>query len=80
VATCFFIDTANNIIAYIKTIFNLLPKGGLWVNLGPLLYHYADVQNEVSIELSWEELKIIILKIGFKITEEKEIQATYTST
>jgi carnosine N-methyltransferase len=65
VASCFFIDTANNVIAYIKTIYNTLKKGGIWVNLGPLLYHYADMPNEVSIELSWEELKIIINKIGF---------------
>ena len=64
-ASCFFIDTANNVIAYIKTIYNTLKKGGIWVNLGPLLYHYADMPNEVSIELSWEELKIIINKIGF---------------
>ena len=40
----FFIDTANNIISYIETIYNLLKKDGLWVNFGPLLYHYADME------------------------------------
>ena len=42
VCTIFFIDTANDIIEYIKTIYNCLKKGGVWINLGPLLYHYAD--------------------------------------
>ena len=44
VATCFFIDTANNIISYIETIYNLLKNDGIWVNFGPLLYHYADME------------------------------------
>jgi len=34
---------------------------------GPLLYHYSEMQTECSIELSWEELKLIIPKFGFKI-------------
>ena len=63
VVTCYFIDTANNIIEYIETIYNILKVGGLWINFGPLLYHYTDNENEVSIELSWNEIKNII--IGF---------------
>lgn len=34
---------------------------------GPLLYHFADVMNELSIELSYEQLRVAILKIGFII-------------
>lgn len=60
VVTCFFIDTANNIIDYILTLHKCLKKGGVWINFGPLLYHYADMQNEISIELSWEEVKHVI--------------------
>lgn len=66
VVTCFFLDTANNVIEYIETIYNIMKKGGLWINFGPLLYHYSDMPNECSIELSWEELKNIIKKIGFE--------------
>ena len=55
-ATIFFIDTAHNIIEYIKTIYNILKEDGVWINIGPLLYHYADMSDEVSIELSWEEI------------------------
>ena len=68
VITCFFIDTANNVIEYITTIYNILKPGGVWINFGPLLYHYADMIEEKSIELSWEEIRHITEKIGFIIT------------
>ena len=79
VITSFFIDTANNIIQFIEIIYNILKKGGIWINIGPLLYHFHDIQNEVSIELSWEEVKKIILKFGFEIKSEKMIDSTYSS-
>ncbi|EDO34821.1 predicted protein [Nematostella vectensis] len=60
IATCFFIDTAHNVISYIEHIFNLLKPGGYWINLGPLLYHFADMLNEMSIELSYQDIKRII--------------------
>eukprot|EP01017_Pseudomicrothorax_dubius_P051369 TRINITY_DN987_c0_g1_i3.p1 TRINITY_DN987_c0_g1~~TRINITY_DN987_c0_g1_i3.p1 ORF type:complete len:422 (+),score=109.32 TRINITY_DN987_c0_g1_i3:115-1266(+) len=77
IATCFFIDTANNIIQYIETIYNILKPGGVWVNFGPLLYHYAELTNECSIELSWEELRHVILQFGFEIKSEEVRQSTY---
>lgn len=79
VATVFFIDTAHCIISYIETIYNILKPGGYWINLGPLLYHYSDIPNEVSIELSYEELKKVVKQIGFVIQrEEKDVRSTYT--
>ena len=42
VVTVFFIDTAPNLIRYIETIHNCLQDGGVWINLGPLLWHFAD--------------------------------------
>lgn len=42
VATVFFVDTAPNIIAYIETVKNCLKKGGIWINLGPLLWHFEN--------------------------------------
>ncbi|KAG7010022.1 hypothetical protein G7Y79_00001g002940 [Physcia stellaris] len=42
VATVFFIDTAPNIIRYIEVVRNCLKKGGAWVNVGPLLWHFGD--------------------------------------
>ncbi|KAI5296057.1 hypothetical protein KEM52_005870 [Ascosphaera acerosa] len=42
VTTVFFIDTAPNIIRYIATIHGCLKPGGLWINVGPLLWHTRD--------------------------------------
>ncbi|TVY53174.1 Carnosine N-methyltransferase [Lachnellula cervina] len=42
VATVFFLDTAPNIIRYIEVIRNCLRKGGLLVNIGPLLWHFEN--------------------------------------
>ncbi|XP_034123947.1 carnosine N-methyltransferase isoform X2 [Drosophila guanche] len=67
VATCFFIDCANNVIDFIRTIYKILVPGGIWVNLGPLLYHYSDVNGQNSIEPSYEDLCIIIESVGFVI-------------
>uniref|UniRef100_A0A5F8GS36 Carnosine N-methyltransferase n=1 Tax=Monodelphis domestica TaxID=13616 RepID=A0A5F8GS36_MONDO len=33
IATCFFIDTAHNVIDYIDTIWKILKPGGIWINL-----------------------------------------------
>lgn len=46
IATCFFIDTAHNVIDYIATINKILKPGGLWVNIGPLHWHYSEQPNE----------------------------------
>merc|ERR1711865_438774 len=56
----------------------LIRPGGLWINLGPLLYHYAEVETEISVELSWEEIRPHILKY-FTIDEEAVRVAWYTS-
>lgn len=71
VATCFFIDCAPNVVDFIETIYHILKPGGIWINLGPLLYHYSDVKNHQSIEPSFEVLKEVILKIGFVIEKSK---------
>jgi carnosine N-methyltransferase len=42
VVTVFFLDTAPNVIRYIKTIHNCLKPGGVFVNVGPLLWHFDD--------------------------------------
>lgn len=79
IASCFFIDCANNIVAFIEAIYNILKPGGYWVNLGPLLYHFSDQVDEKSIEPSYEEVKSIITGIGFNyIVEETGIQTSYT--
>ncbi|KAM3611418.1 uncharacterized protein V6R79_018205 [Siganus canaliculatus] len=79
VATCFFIDTAHNVIEYVETIWKILKPGGVWINLGPLLYHFENMANELSIELSYEDIRRAIIKLGFHLEVEKEsVQTTYT--
>lgn len=76
VATCFFLDTAHNIFDYVDTIFCTLKKGGIWVNFGPLLFHYKEIYNEVSIEVSWEVLRDYIGE-RFEWLEEEMVETTY---
>jgi carnosine N-methyltransferase len=78
VATSFFIDTATNIVAYIETIWKILKPGGYWINLGPLLYHFADLPGEDSIEPSYEDVRFVIEKTGFQIVKEQtDVKTTY---
>lgn len=76
VATCFFLDTALNIIDYIQTIHHCLKDTGVWINMGPLNWHFeGDTRNGTSalegMELSREELFLLIDKLGFEILELK---------
>lgn len=71
VATCFFIDTGRSIFSYIETIHHILKPGGLWINLGPLLYHFADMPGETCVQLSFDEVRRFVTRIGFEILEER---------
>lgn len=78
VATCFFIDCANNIVDFVETIYRILVPGGIWVNLGPLLYHFSDIPNEDSIEPTYEDLMPIIEEVGFEVlSSETGIRTKY---
>ena len=98
VVTVFFLDTAPNLLNYIQTIHNCLTRGGYWINLGPLLWHFeergasdlakasdhvlqgksgtrsnAGIAEPGSIELTNEEVLLLVESMGFKI-EEQEIR------
>jgi len=77
VVTCFFLDTAHNALAYIDTIAGLLRAGGVWLNLGPLLWHFADMPHEHSVELTWEEVRGAIVASGFVLEKEAYVRASY---
>ena len=62
---------------YVEKIYTILKPGGLWINLGPLLYHYAETRTE-SIEPSYDLLKSAIQKIGFEFKKEETIPGCYT--
>jgi hypothetical protein len=68
--TCFFLDTAENLIEYLQAINRLSSqfKGKKkWINLGPLKYGTA-----AKIEVSDEELKILVKTMGWTITDEQD--------
>ncbi|PIA37814.1 hypothetical protein AQUCO_03000388v1 [Aquilegia coerulea] len=82
VVTCFFLDTAHNIVEYIEIISRILKERGVWINLGPLLYHFADAygtEDEMSIELSLEDVKRVCFNYGFELERENTIETTYTA-
>lgn len=39
VVTIFFLDTAQNILRYIEVVYHCLKPGGIWINVGPLLWN-----------------------------------------
>ncbi|KAH6807881.1 S-adenosyl-L-methionine-dependent methyltransferases superfamily protein [Perilla frutescens var. frutescens] len=82
VVSCFFLDTAHNIVEYIEIISKILKDGGVWINLGPLLYHFADTysqEDEMSIELSLEDVKRVAFHYGFEMEKESTVATTYTT-
>ena len=57
-------------------------EGGLWLNLGPLLYHWADAHtyldsDEVSIEVSLKDVEGIAAKLGFRMLRKEQVQASF---
>ena len=71
IITCYFIDTAKNVIHYIDLIYNILKKGGIWINFGPLSYHWSVFPDSVSIELPYDKLKEVIINYGFEFIKEE---------
>lgn len=75
VITIFFIDTAPNVLRYIETIHNVLEPNGVWINLGPLAWHFESDGEDPTIpnpgraggavELTLDELTSLIKKYGF---------------
>ena len=78
IVTCFFIDCAHNILDFIDLIYKVLKPGGKWINFGPLLYHFADMTREFSLEPSYDIVQGMIKEVGFKmLREETDIEASY---
>lgn len=78
IVTCFFIDTAKNVIEYIRRISHLLKPNGLWINHGPLLYHFEGSPTDCSIELTLEEIKQVAHSFGLSVLEETSTACSYT--
>lgn len=86
VVTCFFLDTAHNVIEYMETIWDILQPDGVWIHFGPLQWHWADAhtylpEEEVSIELPLDKVVEIAKNIGFVFDEDitESISCPYMS-
>jgi carnosine N-methyltransferase len=89
IATCFFIDTAPNIIDYIEAIHRMLVPGGIWTSIGPLEYHWKtfrdgakfqdDARYHESVELSFEDVRRVMLGVGFELLQEERRECVYAS-
>ena len=62
VVTCFFLDTATNVLEYLAILSNILRKGGQWINIGPLQWH-----TNAYLQPAADELKKLIPIFGFRI-------------
>ncbi|ETO16293.1 hypothetical protein RFI_21059, partial [Reticulomyxa filosa] len=79
VVSCFFLDTAHNILEFLDAISLILKTDGYLVNIGPLLYHFEDM-SDPSIELTWEEVKASLPHFGFELVQEKlTLPCVYTN-
>ena len=99
VVTCFFIDCvsamvasmhprlwqARNVLTFLKIIHALLEPGGVWINIGPLLWHFENsptksAKGEGSIELSLDEVKELARAVGFDIhVSERSVSGELTT-
>ncbi|KAL2915947.1 hypothetical protein HK105_204370 [Polyrhizophydium stewartii] len=77
IVTCFFIDTAKNVCKYLDVIRHALRPGGLWINLGPLLYHFEG--DEDAVEFTLDEVMALVAEHGFEVRERRMVQTTYTA-
>ena len=68
IVTLFFIDVSKNIVEYVEIMHDLLKKGGVWVNLGCLDYYHSKFNN--SIDLTWDELRLVIKNYDFELKNE----------
>ena len=53
VVTCFF-------IYLVQTTHRILKHGVIWLNLGPLIYHFSDMKGEDSIKSDYQNVNAII--------------------
>lgn len=71
VITFWFIDTARNIVDYFQTIKDVLKPGGIWINLGPLLYSASP-----WVQLSLEEVALVTEAMGFEYLKTSDHYGT----
>lgn len=83
IVTLFFIDTSSNVAKTLEHVHSLLVPGGVWINLGPLLWTAAGT---AGFELSLEEVLKLAKETGFAVDDgavdearkQRTIECEYT--
>ena len=78
-ASVFFLDTAQNVVSYLEALHATLVPGGHLVNLGPLMYHWADDPGETSVELALDELLAVAGAVGFDVARHAMAPAGFNN-
>ena len=71
---------------YIETIERMLVPGGVWINFGPLMYHWCssdandrDDRFHRSMEFSYDEVRHLVKSFGFMFAREEKREVHYTA-
>lgn len=85
VVTLFFLDTARDPLAYVQAVRHCLRTGGVWINIGPLLWHHEREgedgeghdgderrRSRMGVSLSNDEVIKLLLGEGF-VLERQEV-------
>lgn len=72
IVTCFFIDTAVDLVELFDTMDNLLVDGGIWVNVGPLNW-----RKEAHLKLTYDEVVAVWENMGYEFLTRKRIDCDY---
>ncbi|KAF9025882.1 N2227-domain-containing protein [Hymenopellis radicata] len=69
VVTLFFIDALPNPVRTLTHIYSLLASGGVWINLGPLLYGTG---GQDRVELCLDEVLAVAESLGFEFDDMRQ--------
>ena len=75
--TCFFLDACPSVVGACEHARALLRPGGIWLNLGPLLYHWNRSAASVP-RLCADEVLALVESAGFELIESGWREATYS--
>ena len=75
--TCFFVDACPSVISACEHARKLLRPHGVWLNIGPLLYHWNRAASSVP-RLCADELLALVESEGFEVIESGWRDATYS--
>ncbi len=63
IVTCFFIDTQRNVLETVDHIHRRLKNSGVWINIGPLGFHFPD-----GVHLAADDLRVYVTEVaGFRV-------------